>query len=193
MINKKDSRHKTRPFSVPGYEDLDDEVLMLRYADGNEKAFEELYRRYNRKAYGYIAKHIRAPELISEVFQQVMLKLHKSREQYQPGRLFSAWFFSICRSSVIDQLRSGMRQVSTEPIESDQFFSSKPSFDFSDELDEALVEGLSKEQRKAIKLRFESGLEFEDIARELKTTQENARQLISRAVRKLRKILKRPA
>ncbi len=49
---------------------------------------------------------------------------------------------------------------------------------------------LNKNQRQAIVLRYGEDFSFEEIARSLETTSSNARQLVSRALKRLRKIIK---
>jgi RNA polymerase sigma-70 factor (ECF subfamily) len=49
---------------------------------------------------------------------------------------------------------------------------------------------LSKSQRQAIELRYGEDFSFEEIADTLGTTSSNARQLVSRAIKRLKKIIK---
>lgn len=162
---------------------------MMHYVAGDQRAFEELYRRYSGKAYGYIAKQIRPAEVAAEVFQHVMLKLHKSREQFQDGRIFSAWFFAICRSAIVDHFRRSSRQVATTELDDNNTPAEVSQLVEHAWMPDLAIASLTADQQKALRLRFESGLEFDDIARQLATSQENARQLVSRAVRKLKSLL----
>lgn len=58
-------------------------------------------------------------------------------------------------------------------------------------MDEVLSElaRLSESQRQALELRFSQGLTFAEIAERMQTSADNSRQIISRAVRKLRSLI----
>ena len=43
-------------------EAVPDELLMARYADGDGRAFDELFRRYEPRAYSYFVKRTGSPE-----------------------------------------------------------------------------------------------------------------------------------
>jgi RNA polymerase sigma-70 factor (ECF subfamily) len=48
---------------------------------------------------------------------------------------------------------------------------------------------LSENQQQALELRFNQGLTFAEIAERMQTTSDNTRQIISRAIRKLRTLM----
>lgn len=50
------------------------------------------------------------------------------------------------------------------------------------------LSSLTDSQRQALELRFNDGLSFEEIGKQMKTTHSNARQIASRAVRALRNL-----
>ncbi len=70
--------------------DLTDEDLMARYQLGSEEAFAILYRRHSPKVFGFIKRRIYQSELISEIFQEVFVKMHKSKHLYNRTFAFSA-------------------------------------------------------------------------------------------------------
>lgn len=183
-------RHKTGESGVLLYEKREDELLMAQYALGDEAAFRELYRRYRARAYGYLNKRISDPGVADELFQQVFLKLHRSRSQYEAGRLFSAWFFTICRSVLIDHFRRRGKSGVHEVLSEKHSLSSDSVVDSTRELiPEGILASLSEKQREAVRLRYEQELAFGEIAKTMNTTQENVRQLISRGIRKLKKVM----
>src|SRR3989338_5977637 len=78
--NKLMGRHNSQASGVLPYEEREDELLMVQYANGDEIAFQELYRRYRARAYGYLSRRVRNSGVADELFQKVFLKLHRSRE-----------------------------------------------------------------------------------------------------------------
>lgn len=181
-------RHRTSEGGVLPYDTKEDEFLMAEYALGDEAAFRELYRRYRARAYGYLNKRVSDSGTADELFQQVFLKLHRSRSQYDGGRLFSAWFFTICRSVLIDHFRRSGKAGVHEMLNENE--TADPVIEPTRELiPEGILASLSDKQREAVKLRYEEELAFGEIAKAMNTTQDNVRQLISRGVRKLKKVM----
>ena len=66
----------------------DDGELMLRYARGDMRAFEILYRRHKGALYRYLARHTRNAETANDLFQEVWSKVIASRERYEARALF---------------------------------------------------------------------------------------------------------
>lgn len=166
-------------------EEESDEDLMRAYQRGDDKAFEVLYRRHSPKVYGYLHSRLRDRALADDLFQCAFLKLHKARAHYDPSLPFVPWLFTVCRSAMVDGLRArGRRREDLDPVAIANAEARSPTAapDLPD------LSTLSAEQRKAVELRYAEDLPFEEIARRLETSSANARQLVSRAVRRLRNL-----
>lgn len=168
-----------------------DEELMIFYQDGNQNAFQEIYRRHSRKVYGYLKRRIREAELVDDIFQATFLKLHTSKERFDPSLPFTPWLFTVCRSVMIDTLRKKKVQITTthwEDLENEpedpQALSASNSTNELPDLSE-----LPESQQKVIELRYAEDLSFEEIALKLQTSPTNVRQLVSRGVRKLKDLM----
>lgn len=167
---------------------------MLAYQEGNSGAFNELYDRTADKLYGYLERRLSSPELVDEVFQNTLSKFHQTRFQYRPPLPVLPWLFTICRTVMIDSVRQQARRRESleENMDAYQDNVLAPSIEGSLVSEPAFSDGvaglktLTPTQKEALTLRFEQDLSFDDIAKRLETTPANARQLISRAVRKLK-------
>lgn len=174
------------------YAERSEEELMLAYQEGDSRAFDELYDRTADKLYGYLERRLTSPEHVDEVFQNTMTKFHQTRFQYRPPLPVLPWLFTICRTVMIDSIRQQARRRETFEEDmgkyQDQESAPHSETDFMQPISEQLagLKTLTSSQKEALSLRFEQDLSFEDIARRLETTPANARQLISRAVRKLK-------
>lgn len=164
---------------------------MLSYAAGDMEAFEELYGRHKSRVFGFLMGKLKDRSEAEDTFQAIFSKLHQNRHRYRPDIPFLPWLFMISRNAVIDHVRkkAARRKYMTDsgyPVESyadpDQGLGS---------MDEVLSElsGLSESQRRALELRFSHGLTFAEIAERMQTSADNSRQIISRAVRKLRSLI----
>lgn len=169
-----------------------DEELMSQYAqEGDEEAFSELYKRYASKLYGYLNKKVPSGRDQDAVFQETFMKLHQAKENYRTEYPFSAWLFAICRNTLVDHLRKEGRMASkTEEfrVEQEGYF---PEVSAERQVPEQALAQLPSDQRHALELRYLQELPFEAIARELKKSEQNVRQLVSRGLKRLRRILEK--
>ena len=168
--------------------DLNDEELMGIYLRGGVegmRAFETIYGRYAPRLYGYLSNHVHDRGQVDEIFQTAMLKFHETREKFDVKFPLSPWIFTICRNVMRDFQRRKARLRETDlpdqiPAPEEHQELNNPSIPFS---------SLSSAQQKVIELRYMQEKDFSEIAETLQVTESNARQLISRAIRKLRRVM----
>lgn len=165
--------------------------LMLRYQEGDYEAFDCLYEIYKSRVYGYIMKKVKNRIEADEIFQTVFLKLHQFRSKYDGKFPFDPWLFTILRNSLMDHQRKKGR--SSAEITLDCVEENSPELQVgSSSHSEPLVPNgvdLTTTQKKAVELRYGEDFSFEEIAAVLETTPSNVRQLISRALRKMREVI----
>lgn len=164
---------------------------MLAYANGNLSAFQTLYQRHKSRIFGFLLNKLRNKEEAEEVFQTVFVKLHTSREKYHEEIPFLPWVFTISRNAVIDHVRKHETYTKhvdsyTEHLElnNDSETSNYNDFDVDQ------LSCLTSSQRDALSLRFNEGLTFREIAEQTQTSVINSRQIVSRAIKKLRSLMK---
>lgn len=161
---------------------------MVLYQQGDYQAFEELYHRHSGKVYGYLKLH--APTESEDLLQQVVLKWHHSRLKYDPKFPFLAWIFAITRNTVVD----AARKHKPVTMESDKLISladeSKRESLGGETLSwDELLKPLTADQQKLLRLRFQEGLSFDEIAVKTGTTGISARKRVSRTIQGLRRAL----
>jgi DNA-directed RNA polymerase specialized sigma24 family protein len=156
---------------------LTDEELMNAYQEGDMGAFETLYQRHSGRLFGFLVRRTGNRSAAGDLFQTTFLKLHRYRRRYDPKFPFLPWLFTIAQRVLVDHYRkTGMerREIPAEPAETGSG-AELPS-----------LEALNPLQREAIHLRFDEDQPFDEIARRLGTSAGNVRQIVSRAIRKLR-------
>ena len=162
---------------------------MMRYKDlADVKAFDELFLRYQGKIYGYLYSRVSDKALCDDVFQNTFLKLHKNKRKFSDKYPFSPWLFTICRNAMIDAFRKqGRQEIPSDEVDrlSQQVEEAPPRHTIPDEV----IDALPDNQQKAIRLRYFKEYSFEKIADELNTSAHNARQLVSRGIKKIKFIL----
>lgn len=97
---------------------LEDEELMGRVqSDDDQRAYETLYKRYRRPVMGYIGNMIYDKTVVEEVSQEAFFKVYRHRSQYEAGRKFRPWLWTIARNTTLDYLRK-KRDLLLEDISS---------------------------------------------------------------------------
>lgn len=88
----------------------DDAELLIRYREtGDTKVFAQLVHRYERELYNYLRRYLGDPEMAQDAFQTTFLQVHLKCEQFQEGRKFRPWLYSIATNQAIDLGRRNKR------------------------------------------------------------------------------------
>jgi RNA polymerase sigma factor (sigma-70 family) len=168
-----------------------DEELMVMYQNGDEAAFRILYERHSGKIYGYIKKRIAAAERCQDIFQNVFVKLHRSKELYNRQFAVLPWLFTITKNTLIDETRKNKRIG--EHLQIDNLDLPQPLVDVN--LDRSslgsTLNHLPAQQKLALEMRYFDEKSFADIAARLETTEVNVRKILSRGVQRLKDLIKK--
>jgi RNA polymerase sigma-70 factor (ECF subfamily) len=179
---------------------IDDSVLMLRYRDGDMRAFELLYAKHKGPLYRYLQRLCRDKDVANDLFQEVWGKVIASRERYEAKAQFNTFLFRIAHNCAMDHFRS------TGRLGTDRFADVQ---DLQDELPGAETErpesevsasqvkaafmraldSLPPEQRDVFVLYEESGLSLEEIGKVTGVAMETAKSRLRYALTKLRAAL----
>jgi RNA polymerase sigma-70 factor (ECF subfamily) len=167
---------------------VSDEALMEQYASGDGRAFEELFRRYEPRAYAYFIKRARSPDRAQDLYQELFLRVHRARDAYDPERAFAPWFFRIAHRLLVDDERRAYRsrEVSIgdrEPVA----VRSDPAANLGDreQLARAL-DTLSAEESYVLLSAKGQGIGYAEIAARLGKSVDAVKKIASRAMLRLR-------
>jgi RNA polymerase sigma factor (sigma-70 family) len=166
-----------------------DEDLMQAYQAGDPGAFDVLYERHSGRVFGYLIRRIQKKKEVEDLLQEVFFKLHRSKHLYNGQLPFSPWLFTITRSVLLDYAKKMNREELTDVNEIDKMASLEPQK--VDHPLESLVSTLPPSQAEAIHLRIFDDKSFEEIATQLSTSPQNARQLFSRGLKAIRQVVER--
>jgi RNA polymerase sigma-70 factor, ECF subfamily len=92
----------------------DQEVVLLAKR-GDESAYRELVRRYERPVFSLVYRMVRNRELAEDLSQETFIKVLNALESYRPEFKFSSWVFKIANNAAIDHLRR--RELDTLSLE----------------------------------------------------------------------------
>lgn len=81
--------------------------LLVLVADGDQKAFEELYALVSAPVYGLVRRVLRDPAQSEEVAQEVLLELWRCAARFDPGRGTAlSWVLTLAHRRAVDRVRS---------------------------------------------------------------------------------------
>ena len=169
---------------LKNYKTLQDKELMKLYLHDDNLAFNEIYSRYQSNVYSYLKKRLKDDNLIHDIFQNCFIKFHKSRQNYNSKYPLIKWIYTITRSVMLDELKK--RKINkTEYIDNinykpEEYISQQVSIEIDTE------SSLTSKEKEALKLKYFSENDYNEISIVLNSSQSNARKLVSRALQKLR-------
>ncbi|MBQ5874500.1 MAG: sigma-70 family RNA polymerase sigma factor [Alistipes sp.] len=156
---------------------LSDKVLLNNYLSGDSAAISQLIERHSRRIRDYIRMMVKDNDVADDVLQETLIKVVRVIDEgrYVDNGKFLSWVLRIAHNQVIDYFRS---QKSAKTInESDAGYNMLGTLRFAERTVEdniiseqieadvrRLVEHLPDEQREVVKLRYFSGLSFQEIA-----------------------------
>jgi RNA polymerase sigma-70 factor, ECF subfamily len=87
-----------------------DEQLLIEYArSGQQPAFEEIVRRYQRKVHSFLCRYLGDRQLAEDALQATFLQVHLKCRLFEPGRALSPWIYCIATHQATDLLRRNRR------------------------------------------------------------------------------------
>jgi RNA polymerase sigma-70 factor, ECF subfamily len=186
---------------------LPDADVVLLAQQGQESAFRELVRRYDRPVFSLIYRMVRDRETAEDLAQDTFIKVLNHIDKYSPEFKLSSWLFKIANNVAIDHLRK--RRLDTISMDGSPHARTASeveatSFDVSvrqesplEELEsrelgssiERAIAKLRPEYRSCIMLRHVEGRSYEEIAATLDLPLGTVKTYIHRARHELRREL----
>jgi len=79
--------------------------VVARAKQGDEVAFREILRRYERPVFALLYRMVRDRALAEDLAQDTFVKILNGIRSYRPEFKFSSWVFKIANNAAIDHLR----------------------------------------------------------------------------------------
>lgn len=174
--------------------------LLRRIARGDRSAFDQLYARYSRPLFSYIAKFLRDHGLAEEVLQDAFVKIWRSAPRYDRSlsRPFS-WCVLITKRLCIDRMRA-MKPVavvedpvSLTPIDEQRQAERDPSerVQLREQISVLgeMVERLPESQRLSLQLAMSKGLTQQEISDKLDLPLGTVKTAMRRGMQRLKTMM----
>ena len=163
---------------MKNYESMTDETLALQYVGGDNRAFDELLARNQKKLYDYILFVVHDPELANDVFQDTFIKAITNLQEgkYNVIGKFSFWLYRIAHNVIMDTFRMQKNEhvIEATPGNDLSKLKSEAVMDINRENEYVnsqvlrdvrhMMDRLPTPQREVVYMRFYQELSFKEIA-----------------------------
>lgn len=153
-----------------------------------------LFETYYQELFYYGIKIVAMPELVKDTIQDLFADVWERRNTMVSVDNFKAYLIISLRNELVHRINRIRKESLSEAIATLQFSFSPEDFLISTEqssehsrLLAISMDGLTDRQREVILLRFFHGLEFHEISQVLKMNIQSVRNLLFRALDKIRK------
>jgi RNA polymerase sigma-70 factor (ECF subfamily) len=173
---------------------------------GDQDAFAELVRTYDRSVLRLAMNLLRSPEDARDVYQEAFLRVFRSLDTFRFDCSFHTWLYRIVTNICLDHLRKrkvrkeepAVVETSDGPVdrmenfEEDSAHSDPERTVWNRQLKEKIegaLGGLTPRERMVFELRHYQGLRLRNIGDTLGTSEEAAKNCLFRATQKMRSVL----
>ena len=185
--------------------DTGDDQLIISFINGNNQAFDILLNKYQNRIFSYVIQLVHDYDLANDIFQDVFIKVvtHLKRNSYNHQGKFLSWVLRIAHNQVIDHFRKDAKMPSVGKNSSNEDFNifdvlKLEESSIEDEMVKkqilsdvrVLVEQLPNDQMEVVKMRYFSGMSFQDIADKSNVSINTALGRMRYALINLRKMMK---
>ena len=165
------------------------QALIARLKQGDAKAYEQLYRLFERPVYTLAWRMLGDADEAREILHDAMLVLIDKLDQFRGESPFWGWLRQIVLNETLMRLRKRRIDYYDELPEPDASAQPPPAFSLeSADLERALAQ-LSPLTRSIVWLYFVEGYTHEEIATSFSRTVSFSKTQVSRGTRKLREML----
>ncbi len=158
-----------------------DALLVERTVAGDQKAFELLVIKYERRIQRLIGRMVRDVDLVEDIAQETFIRAYRALAQFRGDAKFYTWLYRIA----VNTAKKFLMDLKRNPTVSENFFKSADDDETSPleneltspetpeavlaskeiaEMVNSAMDALSDELRQAITLREIEGLTYEEIA-----------------------------
>ena len=184
----------------PGRDTTDtigDADLVAAVRSGDDRAFEELFRRYHQRVTGYVARMVGCREHAEEITQEAFISALRRLRETEQAIAFKAWIYGIARNGAIDHLRARSRRGTEVGYDHVEAFI-EPTGVLAVPAPEAAIEnkqalndlqgalgGLSEAHHQILVMRELEGLSYDQLGQRLGMSRSQVESTLFRARRRL--------
>ncbi len=167
--------------------------LLERFARGDLEAFEALFRQFQNDVYGWIVRIVRDRGAAEDLTVETFWRIYRARARFDPTRSFGAWARRVATNVALDYLRNIRPEVEFADSRHD-LGRRQPDPAVQQDIRERIERAfgaLPAKLRVAATLALIEEQPYEEIAEALGIPIGTVKSRVFRAIRLLRKTLKR--
>ncbi|MDD2436070.1 MAG: sigma-70 family RNA polymerase sigma factor [Massilibacteroides sp.] len=162
---------------------------------GNQAdALSQLFRQTSDLLFRYGSKFYSDQELVKDCIQELFVKLHQTQNELPTLKNPLFYLFRVLKNILFNAIRQRAKLLYLSPqdlpFQAEFYFEPEEKDDENLEETSALLEQLfsclSNRQKEAIYLRYQMDMSYEEIAQLLEINYQSARNLVHRALEKIR-------
>ena len=167
--------------------------LLERFQDGSEEAFNELYQYYKEPAVRFCNSILKDIDESENIIQEVFIKIWDRKHAINLELNFTSYLFTIIKNRIFDYLKEIKKKESlkekywkhiVEHAQSDKELQEERIIKIQD-----AIEDLSEKRKQIIKLNYEEGKSYEEIANELNISINTVKNQLVKAKQVIRRRL----
>lgn len=170
---------------------MQDEEYMLKFAQGQDSAFESLVFRYHKPLFGYLYRLLQDEKLAEDFVQETFLKIYEQGKKGFIPNQFKPWLYKIATNACKDYWKkaSTKKEYMSSQEEHGQVYHIIDRQIERQWMVEALSQ-LSIDYRTVLYLRFYQDLQYAEIALALDISINTVKTRIARGLKHLEAVLK---
>ena len=175
----------------------DDIKIWDRFKSGDKSALSEIYFQHFDAMFQYGIRFKNDPEFIKDAIQEVFIKIIQAKERLNSTTNIRYYLLKALKNAILKELTKSNKidYFEEHPMKFEGVFSLEE--EMADKENETSREkmlanalgSLSDRQREIIYLRYECGMEYEQICDIMKLKSDSARKLVFRAISTLKSLL----
>ncbi len=151
----------------------DERELLSLLKQGNEQAFEKIYKVYSARLFGNVFKMVKSETTTQEILQDVFIKIWQNRTSIDLDKSFRSYLFRIAENKVYDFFRQATRD---KKIRAQLFAGATEGYEHIEEMiyrkENALllqkaIDSLSPQRQQVFRLCKLEGKSYDEVSRKL--------------------------
>jgi len=156
--------------------DSDDLEIIESFKNGNQKAFNLLVNKYQKKVYWIVRKMVLDHDEANDITQDIFIKIYDSLKDFRGESKFFTYIYKISVNFSLNHIAKKKRTTNKQVDVEDETLQIKSDSPESDaEFDEKrkqkilkeAIENLEGQQRAVFNMRFYDNLSYEEIAKQM--------------------------
>lgn len=166
-----------------------DVALMLAFRDGDDAAFDGLFRKWAGPLLRYLERVVGETTIAEELVQESFLRVYRARDRYEPSARFSTWLYRIATNLALNELKRPRRRHAHDTHDGETGPELREQGPGADEVVDSRrlgeevgreLDALPERQRVALWLSAAEGHSYAEVAQVLNTTEKSVKALVHR-------------